>query len=326
MNITDNNNESIIVSIKCTAYNHEKYIRETLEGFIMQKTNFRFEAIVHDDASTDNTADIIREYAEKYPDIIKPIYETENQYSKKDGSLLRIMNEASRGKYFALCEGDDYWTDPYKLQKQVDFLESHPDYVLCSHRYRKFYQNTLSFDNSILPRYFNKDFTFDLNYYILREDWVTQPLTCMYRASAFDSDYYMKFKNKKDLIFFYVLLKRGKGVLLNDCMGVYRIHEKGVWSGLSLKNQFISELQTTKSIYDVEHNFTAASMLKVFLQRNCNMFNSQIMKSELKLILSVWCIVVKYFKIEGIILIMHQFHLKIKLQKLWNKIVSIGKR
>lgn len=136
MNITDNNNESIIVSIKCTAYNHEKYIRETLEGFIMQKTNFRFEAIVHDDASTDNTADIIREYAEKYPDIIKPIYETENQYSKKDGSLLRIMNEASRGKYFALCEGDDYWTDPYKLQKQVDFLESHPDYVLCSHRYR----------------------------------------------------------------------------------------------------------------------------------------------------------------------------------------------
>lgn len=232
-NKIDSPKELIMVSIKCLVYNHEKFIRETLEGFIMQKTNFRFEAIVHDDASTDNTANIIREYAEKYPGIIKPIYEIENQYSKKDSSLSRIINEACTGKYIAMCEGDDYWTDPYKLQKQVDFLESHPDYVLCSHRYRKFYQNTLSFDNSILPRYFNKDFTFDLNYYILREDWVTQPLTCMYRASAFDYDYYMKFKNKKDLIFFYVLLKRGKGVLLNDCMGVYRIHEKGVWSGLS---------------------------------------------------------------------------------------------
>lgn len=323
-NKIDYNEEPIIVSIRCTAYNQEKFIRETLEGFIMQKTNFRFEAIVHDDASTDNTADIIREYAEKYPDIIKPIYETENQYSKKDGSLLRIMNEASKGKYITMCEGDDYWTDPNKLQKQVDFLEAHPDYVLCSHRYQEFYQNSCSLGN-ILPRGINNDFTFDLNYYILRENWVTQPLTCMYRASAFDSDYYMKFKNKKDLVYFYVLLKKGKGVLLNDCMGVYRIHEKGVWSGLSLNDKFISELQTTKGIYDVEQNLTAASMLKFFLQRNCKMFNLQIMKSESKLILSVWGIIVKYFKAEGIILIMHQLHIKMKLQNLWNKTISIGK-
>lgn len=87
------------------------------------KTNFQFIAIIHDDASTDGTADIIREYAEKYPDIIKPIYEQENQYSKQDGSLRRIINEAIPVdiKYIAMCEGDDYWIDPYKLQKQVDF-------------------------------------------------------------------------------------------------------------------------------------------------------------------------------------------------------------
>lgn len=123
----------IMVSIRCITYNHEKYIRDALEGFVMQKTNFRFEAIVHDDASTDGTAAIIREYAEKYPDIIKPIYETENQYSKHDGSLRRIMDEACQGKYIALCEGDDYWTDPNKLQIQVDFLENHPDYSMCWH-------------------------------------------------------------------------------------------------------------------------------------------------------------------------------------------------
>lgn len=119
-----------LVTIRCLVYNHEPYLRQCLDGFVMQKTNFPFEAIVHDDASTDRSAEIIREYAEKYPDIIKPIFETENQYSKRNGSIRRIMNEHTRGKYVALCEGDDYWIDPYKLQKQVDFLETHPDYGL----------------------------------------------------------------------------------------------------------------------------------------------------------------------------------------------------
>ena len=133
---------SLMVTIRCLTYNHEQYIRQCLDGFVMQKTNFRFEAIVHDDASTDGTVEIIREYAEKYPDIIKPIFETENQYSKRDGSIGRIMNEHTHGKYIAICEGDDYWTDPYKLQKQVDFLESHPDYVMCSHRHNDYIQET----------------------------------------------------------------------------------------------------------------------------------------------------------------------------------------
>ena len=113
-----NGSRPLMVTIQCLTYNHEPYIRQCLEGFVMQKTNFRFEAIVHDDASTDGTATIIREYAEKYPDIIKPIYETENQYSKRDDSLTRIMNTHTHGKYVAMCEGDDYWTDPLKLQKR----------------------------------------------------------------------------------------------------------------------------------------------------------------------------------------------------------------
>ena len=122
--------QNILVAINCMTYNHEPYIRQCLDGFVKQKTNFSFVAIVHDDASTDGTAAIIREYAEKYPDIKKPIYETENQYSKHDGSLQRIMNAHIRGKYVAICEGDDYWIDPLKLQKQFDFLESHLDYGL----------------------------------------------------------------------------------------------------------------------------------------------------------------------------------------------------
>lgn len=124
--------EQVQVSIVCNAYNHEPYIRDALEGFVMQKTTFPFEVLVHDDASTDNTASIIREYEKKYPEIIKPIYETENQYSKKDGSLGRIQYGRVKGKYIALCEGDDYWTDPMKLQKQYDALESHPELDICA--------------------------------------------------------------------------------------------------------------------------------------------------------------------------------------------------
>lgn len=125
--------EDIKVSIICNAYNHEKYISDAIEGFIMQKTNFNYEVLIHDDASTDRTADIIREYELKYPNIIKPIYETENQYSKGDDSLYNIQNTRVRGKYIAICEGDDYWIDPYKLQKQYDLMELNPSINMCAH-------------------------------------------------------------------------------------------------------------------------------------------------------------------------------------------------
>lgn len=124
-------NENIMVSVLCLAFNHEKYIRQCLDGFVMQKTNFKFEVIIHDDASTDNTANIIREYEEKYPEIIKPIYQKENQYSKKAGITKSFTLPKARGKYIAICEGDDFWTDKYKLQKQVDTLENNPNSKCC---------------------------------------------------------------------------------------------------------------------------------------------------------------------------------------------------
>lgn len=125
---------NIRVSIICTTYNHEKYIRKALEGFVMQKTDFAFEALVHDDASTDGTADIIREFEAKYPDIIKPIYQTENLYSQGKPIINAHILPKARGEYLAFCEGDDYWTDPLKLQKQYDFLSNNREYSICMHR------------------------------------------------------------------------------------------------------------------------------------------------------------------------------------------------
>ena len=123
---------TILVSVHCLTYNHEKYIADAIDSFLMQKTNFKFEILIHDDASTDRTADIIREYEKRYPDLIKPIYQTENQYSK-DMSVNQINMKRATGKYIAICEGDDYWIDPYKLQKQVDYMEKHPECSLCVH-------------------------------------------------------------------------------------------------------------------------------------------------------------------------------------------------
>lgn len=126
-------NNGILVSIICTAFNHENLIRSALDGFVMQQTDFEYEVLVHDDASTDATAQVIREYAEKYPHRIVPVLQTENQYSKGVRITNDILIPMAKGKYLAFCEGDDFWTDAHKLQRQVDFLESHPGYVACVH-------------------------------------------------------------------------------------------------------------------------------------------------------------------------------------------------
>lgn len=125
-------NEDVMVSICCTVYNQEKYIKKAIDSFLQQDVNFKYEIIIHDDASNDSTPDIIKEYQKKYPEIIKPIYQKENQYSKgKKVSLIAMEN--AKGKYIALCEGDDYWIDSSKLERQVNYMEKHPKCSLCFH-------------------------------------------------------------------------------------------------------------------------------------------------------------------------------------------------
>lgn len=127
-------NQLPLVTIKCVAYNEAPYIRRTLDGFVNQKTNFPFVAIVHDDASTDGTDDVIRQYAERYPDIIKPFFEEpgNNLFSKHklDAEVNKLVFQTGC-KYVAMCEGDDFWIDEGKLQMQVDYMEAHSECVLC---------------------------------------------------------------------------------------------------------------------------------------------------------------------------------------------------
>lgn len=143
---------NIEVTVWCLAYNHEKYIRSALEGFVKQKTNFRYEVIVHDDASTDNTAKIIREYEEKYPDIIKPIYQEMNQFQLGVNKMRNFLLPNAKGKFIAYCEGDDFWTDEYKLQKQYDVMNKCEEIALCVHKVEY-----LNEDNSYTGRYAPSD-------------------------------------------------------------------------------------------------------------------------------------------------------------------------
>lgn len=207
----------MFVSIRCIAYNQEPYIRQCLDGFVMQNTDFRFEAIVHDDASTDGTAAIIREYAEKYPDIIKPIFETENQFSKKDGSLGRIMSEACKGKYVAFCEGDDYWTDPLKLQKQVDFLEGHEEYSMCCTGFTQTFGGN---ESEKSPMVFDlDDITIE---HLIKGQWIGTA-TVVYRKELLD-DYKPPFSHLPfgDVPMWFHLALKGKIKYLKDITANYR--------------------------------------------------------------------------------------------------------
>lgn len=250
------------VSISCLVYNHENFLRECLDGFVMQKTNFRFEAIVHDDASTDRSADIIREYAEKYPDIIKPIYETENQYSKHDGSLKRVMINSLKGKYIAFCEGDDYWTDPYKLQKQVDYMESHEDVTMVFTAFDVVdqYSNKLPLGKfeDFQKQSFGDWHFFDLlinNNYILT-------LTTLFRKGIYESCPHYYF----DYGYFLRAARLGKLHFIEDVTGCYRQNPNSIMhtcpesligrkykTFLNEIEQFLKESNNTTNVYLLNH-------------------------------------------------------------------------
>ncbi len=247
----------MLVVIQCLAYNQEDYIEDTLKGFVMQKTDFPFVAIVHDDASTDRTADIIREYEKKYPDIIKPIYETENQYRKGGHYLMDIVYGAIKQynpKYVAMCEGDDYWTDPDKLQKQVDFMEARPYVAYTCHRYKTVYgkneKDAVVEPNLYLDTHKDKDyFIFDKEYpYSL--EWITKTLTCLYRYDCYDPEFLKQFKYGRDLHLVYQVLCHGYGACMSFVGGAYRISPSGVTRGLSVNDQKKLNYLVYKEFYD----------------------------------------------------------------------------
>lgn len=217
---------TVAVSIVCNAYNHERYIRSALDGFVMQKTTFPFEVLIHDDASTDATADIIREYEKQYPDILKPIYSTENQYSKRDGSLARIQYGRVRGKYIAFCEGDDYWTDPLKLQKQYDLLEANPEINICATA--ALMETNGEITGKQAPA--NKDKVFSVEEIIRGGGGFVASASLMYRTSVREDPLPFFFTLRLDYTLQIAGSLPGGMAYLADTTCVYRMSTQGSWS------------------------------------------------------------------------------------------------
>ena len=223
-----------LVSIVCITYNHEPYLRQTLDSFLMQETSFAYEIVLAEDCSTDGTRKICEEYAAKYPDIIHYIYRDKNVgYNENEYEAM----SAAKGKYIAYCEGDDYWTIPDKLQRQVDFLESHPDYSVCWHRcvHRNLDVGKEWDDGcgNILP---NGVDGMDIDLDTFGTRWYTQPLTMVFRKEALDLSLYHVYKYFRDMHQVYYLLTNGKGYLFAFYGGVRHIHKGGIASMISRKN------------------------------------------------------------------------------------------
>lgn len=221
-------NSLIKVSVICLTYNHEKHIARTLDGFVNQKTDFAFEVLVHDDCSTDGTADIVRDYAEKYPDIIKPILQAENQYSKGVWIDRDIVAPKAKGDYVAFCEGDDYWCDMDKLQKQYDFLSAHPEYSACVH---KTVFHNLSTGKDVLVPNIDADRDYSLEEIVLAGGGIFGTNSAMMRTEiSRDMPESFRAKGFSDFQLFLYAAAEGKVHCLNEAMSVYNVGVAGSWT------------------------------------------------------------------------------------------------
>ena len=246
------------VSIVCVTYNQVNFLPRAIGSFVGQKTTFPFEIILADDCSTDGTNLVCERYAELYPDIIKYLRSQKNAGGVENE---RRAIEVAQGEYIAVCEGDDYWVDSKKLQKQVDFLDSHPDYSVTWTRYEKYVQSNevyLSDGNSDLFSG-GKEYV-DITTHMFLHRWMTQYLTMVFRRTAYDNSWCNKYRYFRDSHQFYHLLQNGKGAILNFIGGVYRQTGEGIYSDLDHLRRQEMQIAVFKELWKVNNDDDAKSM------------------------------------------------------------------
>lgn len=247
--------DNILVSIHCLTYNHEEFIAEAIESFLMQKTNFKFEILIHDDASTDRTPEIIKAYALQYPELIKPIFQSENQYSKsKSFTTVNLINlTRAKGKYIALCEGDDYWIDPGKLQKQVELMELHPDCTLCVHGG----QIVTATDKKIISknRPSKKDKKFAADEVIEGGGGLFLTNSMMFcKKDALETPAFLEKAPVSDYPYVIHFALLGNVYYLDECMSAYRVGHSGSWTAReinSIENKLNHYTEIAKMLDDL---------------------------------------------------------------------------
>ncbi len=234
-----------LLSICCITYNHKEYISQAIESFLMQETNFEYEILLYDDASNDGSQEIIAKFQEEYPKIIKPILQTENRYSKGErGMNFRYNYPRAKGKYIAICDGDDFWTDPQKLQIQVDFLESHSDYVLCFHD-----TDEIDEDDVVHHIPFLNQYKLDRSAIELKRGVYVFASTICYRNILEDVPEEVFKVVNEDTFTVSLLGNFGKAKYIDNIKaGFYRIQKNGVWSTLRNEQRAFHKITTYESL------------------------------------------------------------------------------
>jgi glycosyltransferase involved in cell wall biosynthesis len=257
MNSWGRSHQKPLVSIACNAYNHQEYISDAIDSFLMQETDFPFEILVHDDASTDNTADVVQSYTSKYPNLIKPVYQTENQYSL-GCDLISFNFSRAKGEYIALCEGDDYWSDKNKLQIQIKKMREHPDCQLSFHPATILINNTITKD--VTANHLDDDAVFDVKEVIKGDGGFCPTASIIIKKEAIENlpDFF-KGAPVGDY-FLQILGSVNAGALyINRIMSVYRIHPGGVWTSTARNynalKSFIAKMSTSFDEMDKYYSF-----------------------------------------------------------------------
>lgn len=244
-----------LVSICIFTYQQRTRISQCIEGVLKQKVSFIYEIILGEDESEDGTREICKFYAKKYPNKIRLFLHHRENNIRINGHPTGRFNVfygyyTARGKYIAICEGDDYWTDPLKLQKQVDFLKTNPDYTLSSTRYLKKNAATGEIKGDDLDSVFeNGEIGKTFNFPLLTKVWITKTLTVMFRRDCLDFGDLFKYKLLRDFHVYYSLLAKGKGYCHNFVSGVYTIHDDGIWSSKTRFEQRKTSVLTYRELF-----------------------------------------------------------------------------
>lgn len=262
------NSSEIMVSICCITYNHEKYIAQALDGFLMQKTNFRYEIIIGEDCSTDNTKKIIEDYCLNYPGKVQIVTDTVNVGGTKNG--IRTFDHA-KGKYIAICDGDDYWTDPLKLQKQIDFMESQQDCVMCCHYSRVINdKGELIYEN---PAPVSLEFAYEDVLLGRKEETRTSSILMKNKLQIkqiSSNDWFYRVYGTDTFFKLYALAKEGgKIYVLPEVMSVYRLHNGGIWSMIDSKlrkKRMISDFNIMINNFNYPPDYKK-ELLKIYIRQ-----------------------------------------------------------
>lgn len=255
-------NNEIKVSVFVISYNHKAFLKECLDSILAQKTTFEFEVLVHDDASIDGSQEMINEYSKKHSNLVA-ILQAENQYSKGI-KPFSILKSTAKGDYIAWCEGDDFWGDEHKLQKQFDFMEANPEYSLCYHNSNVVDENSSTIRDSKVPDNHKVDYSKKL----LQKGKISIPTQTSFFISSFELPPYYSNVVNEDIFIFIILGSYGKGKYLSSIMSSsYRVHDGGVWSKVDKVKTYKHLINTYKNISKYYYSSKQLYMALYFFMR-----------------------------------------------------------